>query len=113
MENSGKSEAGSYEIRCAVAGRDYEGVNTISVQEYRVPLFSVVVEATGPEVGTTAHARSPLHIFTVRQTSARASIGRRRGQHRLSMVPKRRGRFESVSTLSPKSDRGSTLTAKS
>jgi alpha-2-macroglobulin len=52
-----KAKLGSYEIRCHVAGRDYEGVNTVSVQEYRVPLFSVIVEATTPEVGTTAHAR--------------------------------------------------------
>jgi uncharacterized protein YfaS (alpha-2-macroglobulin family) len=52
-----KAKLGSYEIRCSVAGRDYEGANTINVQEYRVPLFSVMVEATTPEVGTTAHAR--------------------------------------------------------
>ncbi len=52
-----KAKLGSYEIRCSVADRDYEGTNTISVQEYRVPLFSVLVEATTPEVGTTAHAR--------------------------------------------------------
>ena len=58
-----KAKLGSYEIRCAVAGRDYEGVNTISVQEYRVPLFSVVVEATSPEVGTTAHARVSSAYF--------------------------------------------------
>src|SRR5262249_33609709 len=30
--------------------------------------------------------RSPLHIFTVRQTSVRESTGKRRGQHRLSMA---------------------------
>ena len=58
-----KAKLGSYEIRCRVAGRDYEGVNTISVQEYRVPLFSVVVEATTPEVGTTAHAQVSSAYF--------------------------------------------------
>ena len=52
-----KVKLGIYEIRCRLAGRDYEGVATINVQEYRVPLFSVIVEATTPEVGTTAHAR--------------------------------------------------------
>jgi uncharacterized protein YfaS (alpha-2-macroglobulin family) len=58
-----KAKLGTYEIRCSVAGRDYEGVNTISIQEYRVPLFSVVVEATSPEVGTTAHARVSSAYF--------------------------------------------------
>ncbi|HEU0274195.1 MAG TPA: MG2 domain-containing protein [Candidatus Udaeobacter sp.] len=58
-----KAKLGSYEIRCRVAGRDYEGVTTISVQEYRVPLFSVMVEATNPEVGTTAHARVSSAYF--------------------------------------------------
>src|SRR5207249_2696264 len=46
-----KAKLGSYEVRCAVGGRDYGGVTVISVQEYRVPLFSVMVEATTPEVG--------------------------------------------------------------
>jgi uncharacterized protein YfaS (alpha-2-macroglobulin family) len=58
-----KAKLGSYEIRCRVAGQDYEGVNTISVQEYRVPLFSVLVEADSPEVGTTAHARVSSAYF--------------------------------------------------
>ena len=58
-----KAKLGSYEIRCRVAGRDYDGVTLISVQEYRVPLFSVMVEATTPEVGTTAHARISSAYF--------------------------------------------------
>ena len=58
-----KAKLGSYEIRCRVAGRDYEGVNAISVQEYRIPLFSVVVQATSPEIGTTAHARVSSAYF--------------------------------------------------
>jgi alpha-2-macroglobulin len=58
-----KAKLGSYEIRCRVAGRDYDGVTLISVQEYRVPLFSVVVEATTSEVGTTAHARISSAYF--------------------------------------------------
>ncbi len=58
-----KAKLGSYEIRCSIAGRDYEGVNTISIQEYRVPLFSVIVDATSPEVGTTAHAKVSSAYF--------------------------------------------------
>src|SRR5437879_5187244 len=58
-----KAKLGRYEIRCRVAGRDYDGVTLISVQEYRVPLFSVMVEATTPEVGTTAHARISSAYF--------------------------------------------------
>jgi alpha-2-macroglobulin len=58
-----KVKLGSYEIRCRVAGRDYQGVGVISVQEYRVPLFSVIVEVTSPEVDTTAHARISSAYF--------------------------------------------------
>ena len=58
-----KAKLGSYEVRCAVGGRDYAGVTVISVQEYRVPLFSVMVETTTPEVGTTAHARISSAYF--------------------------------------------------
>ena len=58
-----KAKLGSYEVRCAVGGRDYTGVTVISVQEYRVPLFSVMVEATTPEVGSTAHARISSAYF--------------------------------------------------
>ena len=57
------AKLGSYEIRCRVAGRDFDGVALISIQEYRVPLFSVLVEATTPEVGTTAHARVSSAYF--------------------------------------------------
>jgi alpha-2-macroglobulin len=58
-----KAKLGSYEIRCRVGSLEYEGVNTVSVQEYRVPLFSVVVEATNPEVGTIAHAHVSSAYF--------------------------------------------------
>jgi uncharacterized protein YfaS (alpha-2-macroglobulin family) len=57
------AKLGTYEVRCAVGGRNYEGVTSISVQEFRVPLFSVMVEATTPEVGTTAHARISSAYF--------------------------------------------------
>jgi len=58
-----KVKLGSYEVRCSVGGRDYAGVTVISVQEYRVPLFSVMVDATTPEVGTTAHAKISSAYF--------------------------------------------------
>ena len=58
-----KAKLGTYEVRCSVGGRDYAGVTTISVQEFRVPLFSVMVEATTPEVGNTAHARISSAYF--------------------------------------------------
>src|SRR5436305_5472832 len=58
-----KAKLGSYEVRCRVAGRDYDGVTLVSVQEYRVPLFSVMVEATTAEIGITAHARISSAYF--------------------------------------------------
>jgi uncharacterized protein YfaS (alpha-2-macroglobulin family) len=58
-----KAKLGTYEIRCRGPGGDYEGVTLISVQEYRVPLFSVIIEATTQEVGTTAHARISSAYF--------------------------------------------------
>jgi len=57
------AKLGSYEMRCSVRDRDYAGVTTINVQEFRVPLFSVMVEPTTPEVGTTAHARISSAYF--------------------------------------------------
>jgi uncharacterized protein YfaS (alpha-2-macroglobulin family) len=58
-----KAKLGSYEIRCRVGDRDFPGMTVISVQEFRVPLFSVMVEATTPEVGTTAHAKISSAYF--------------------------------------------------
>ena len=108
-----KAKLGSYEIRCAVAGRDYEGVNTISVQEYRVPLFSVVVEATSPEVGTTAHAQVSSAYFHGAPNAGARVHWKATWTTSAEYGAEEEGRFESVSTLTPKSDRGSTLTAKS
>ena len=58
-----KAKLGAYEIRCQIGGQEYEGSTLINVEEYRVPLFSVVVEATTPEVGTTAHAKVSSAFF--------------------------------------------------
>jgi uncharacterized protein YfaS (alpha-2-macroglobulin family) len=57
-----KSKLGHFEIRCQIGGQDYEGRASISVEEYRVPLFSVVVEAE-TEVGQTAHAHVSSAYF--------------------------------------------------
>lgn len=46
---------GRYQIRCGIGETEFGGNNGISIEEYRVPLFSVAVEAK-PEIGTTAHA---------------------------------------------------------
>ena len=58
-----KAKLGDYVIDCRVNGNEYEGSTRINVQEYRVPLFSVIVEATSPEVGTTAHAQVSSAYF--------------------------------------------------
>src|SRR5438552_5463080 len=58
-----KAKLGDYVIACRVNGNDYQGSSRISVQEYRVPLFSVIVDATTPETGTTAHARISSAYF--------------------------------------------------
>ena len=57
-----KLKTGRYDIRCKIDREDYEGVTQISVEEYRVPAFSVVVEAK-PEVGQTAHAHVSSAYF--------------------------------------------------
>src|SRR5207248_1017747 len=57
-----KAKLGHYIIDCRVSGKDYEGSTRISIEEYRVPLFSVVVEAK-PEVGQTAHAHVSSAYF--------------------------------------------------
>ncbi|MEP6604387.1 MAG: alpha-2-macroglobulin family protein, partial [Spartobacteria bacterium] len=45
-----------------IDNQDYEGTAAISVEEYRVPMFSAVVEAD-PEVGLTAHANVSSAYF--------------------------------------------------
>ncbi|PYJ40365.1 MAG: hypothetical protein DME81_01095, partial [Verrucomicrobia bacterium] len=57
-----KAKLGHYIIDCRVSGKDYDGSTRISIEEYRVPLFSVVVEAK-PEVGQTAHAHVSSAYF--------------------------------------------------
>jgi len=57
-----KARSGHYQIRCKIGGDEYAGFTAIDIEEYRVPLFSVVVEA-GHEIGTTARARVSSAYF--------------------------------------------------
>src|SRR5262249_8071580 len=56
------SKLGRLQIRCAIGGQQYDGVPEIAVEEYRVPLFSVIVGADS-EVGDTAHAKVSSAYF--------------------------------------------------
>src|ERR1700693_4037066 len=51
-----KARSGHYEIHCKIGPEEYAGFAAIDIEEYRVPLFSVIVEADH-EIGTKAHAR--------------------------------------------------------
>jgi alpha-2-macroglobulin len=57
-----KIKLGNYEIRAQVGGENYDGTTSFRIEEYRVPIFSVVVEAK-PEVGQTAHAHVSSAYF--------------------------------------------------
>jgi len=57
-----KARSGHYEIRCKIGPEEYAGFAAIDIEEYRVPLFSVIVEA-GHEIGTKAHARVSSAYF--------------------------------------------------
>jgi alpha-2-macroglobulin len=50
-----KLKLGEYEIRCQIGGQNYDAATLIKIEEFRIPLFSSIVE-TEPEVGSTAHA---------------------------------------------------------
>src|SRR5207237_8457991 len=49
-----KAKLGHYIIDCRVSGKDYDGSTRISIEEYGVPLFCVVVQAKAGE-GHIAH----------------------------------------------------------
>ena len=51
-----KIATGRYGIRCRIGADVYAGLAEIDVEEYRVPVFSVVLDAKN-ETGKTAHAR--------------------------------------------------------
>jgi alpha-2-macroglobulin len=50
-----KAQTGRYQIRCRIGDDAYTGMAEVDIEEYRVPLFSVITE-TGNEVGPVAHA---------------------------------------------------------
>ena len=57
-----KIKLGSYEIRAQVGSENYEGTRFFRVEEYRVPIFSVVV-AAATEVGNMGHAHVSSAYF--------------------------------------------------
>ncbi len=50
-----KARTGRYQILCKIGNDAYAGMAEVDIEEYRVPLFSVIAEA-GNEVGPVAHA---------------------------------------------------------
>ena len=50
-----KARTGHYQIQCRIGKEAYAGMAEVDIEEYRVPLFSVIAEAAN-EVGPVAHA---------------------------------------------------------
>src|SRR5207247_1735446 len=57
-----KSKLGHFDIRCKIDNREYDGVTSIDIEEYRVPVFTVEVEAQN-EIGHVAHAKVSSAYF--------------------------------------------------
>src|SRR5208337_2814461 len=57
-----KARSGHYQLRCEIGNDIYGASAQIDIEEYRIPLFSVIVDA-GHEIGTTAHARISSAYF--------------------------------------------------
>ena len=57
-----KIATGHYQIRCQMGNEEYAGSTGIDIEEYRVPLFSVVLEVQR-EIGTKAHAHLSSAYF--------------------------------------------------
>ncbi len=57
-----KAATGHYEILCGIGDKDYAGSAGVNIEEYRVPLFSVVLESER-EIGTTSHVRLSSAYF--------------------------------------------------
>lgn len=57
-----KVKLGRYDIRCKIDNQAYDGTTSISIEEYRVPLFDVAVE-TKDAVGLTSHAHVSSKYF--------------------------------------------------
>jgi alpha-2-macroglobulin len=50
-----RARTGRYQIHCKIGHDAYEGMAEVDIEEYRVPLFSVIAEV-GNEIGPVAHA---------------------------------------------------------
>jgi len=57
-----KAALGRCSLKCTRDGKPYNGYSSIDIEEYRVPLFSVEVDAS-TETGTTAHAQVLSSFF--------------------------------------------------
>ena len=57
-----KARTGHYQIQCKIGKDAYAGMAEVDIEEYRVPLFSVIARA-GNEVGPVAHARISSAYF--------------------------------------------------
>jgi uncharacterized protein YfaS (alpha-2-macroglobulin family) len=56
------ARTGHYQIRCKIGKEAYTGMADVDIEEYRVPLFSVIAEAAN-EVGPVAHVRISSAYF--------------------------------------------------
>ena len=56
------ARTGHYQIRCKIGKDAYAGMADVDIEEYRVPLFSVIAEAAN-EVGPVAHLRISSAYF--------------------------------------------------
>ena len=57
-----KSKVGHFGISCTVDGQHYDGITAIDIEEYRVPVFTVDVEAKN-EVGQVSQAKVSSAYF--------------------------------------------------
>jgi len=57
-----KAQTGRYQIRCKIGNDSYAGVAEVDIEEYRVPLFSVIVE-TENEIGPLARVHLSSAYF--------------------------------------------------
>ncbi len=57
-----KAKTGHYQIHCKIGNNVYPGDAEVDIEEYRVPLFSVIAEAEN-EVGPIAHANISSAYF--------------------------------------------------
>ena len=57
-----KVRTGRYQIRCRIEDDSYVGMAEVDIEEYRVPLFSIIVQAVN-EIGPLAHARVSSAYF--------------------------------------------------